>query len=209
MPNTPDARGRILNAAIKSFAEKSFAGSRIDDIAKAANVPKSLIYYHFKSKDNILEVLIQELLSEFKELLAIAKNDNHDDKPKTMKYKLQEHYSGFIKKNVDLIRILLIESLKKDNEIPLIFKIVEELVNGDSKNMKDDASYDLNERLIAEFFTSLVPIYSFFCFQEKWCNYFEINENDLKQIFLNVYEQTHGAYHKNHDEEVFNEREDY
>jgi len=205
MPNIPDARGRILNAAIKSFAQKSFAGSRIDDVAKIANVPKSLIYYHFKSKDNILEVLIHEFLKEFKGLLKIAQNDSHDDKPKIMKYKLQEHYSEFIKRNVDLIRILFIESLKKDNEIPLIFKIVEELVNGDSKKMKDGASYDLNERLIAEFFTSLIPIYSCFCFQEKWCSYFEINEDDFRQIFLSVYEKTHGEYHKNHDQEACNE----
>ncbi len=199
MPNTPDARERILDAAIKSFAEKSFAGSRIDDIAKIAKVPKSLIYYHFKSKDNILEVLIQEFSNDFETLLEIAKNDSHDDKPKTMKYKLEEHYAEFIKKNVDLIRILLIEALKKDMGSTLLFKTVEKLVNYDSEKIKVGNSYNRNERLITEFFTSLMPIYSLFCFQEKWCEYFKINENELKQIFMDVYEQTHGAYHKNHN----------
>lgn len=199
MPNMPDARGRILSAATKIFAEKSFAGSRIDDIAKTANVPKSLIYYHFKNKDDMLEVLINDFMTEFKQLLQIAKNDTHKDKSKTMKYKLEKHYSEFIKKNVDLIRIMLIESLKKDTETPSIFKIVEEMVNHDSEKMKSNPSYDLNERLIAEFFTSLVPIYSFFCFQEKWCDYFDIEQKDAKQIFMNVYAGTHGAYHENHD----------
>lgn len=198
MANIPDARGRILKAAIKNFSEKSFAGSRIDDIAKTANVPKSLIYYHFKSKDNILEVLVNEFLCEFKELLKIGKNDNHNNKSSTMKYKFEEHYSDFVKKNVDLIRIILIESLKKDTEIPSIFKIVEELVNNDSDKIKDSDSYDINERLIAEFFTSLIPIYSFFSFKEKWCEYFKIDEKYLSEMFLNIYEQTHGAYHKNH-----------
>lgn len=199
MSNLPDARGRILEAAIQSFAKMTYAGSRIDDIAKAANVPKSLIYYHFKSKENILEVLIQEFLQEFKELLIIADKDNHEDKQKTIKYKLQEHYRQFIQKNVDLIRIILVESLKKDDNVPLVFRIVEELVNSDGSKMKESNSYEFNERLIAEFFTSLVPIYSFYCYQEKWCNYFKINETDLSKIFITVYEQTHGAYHKNHN----------
>lgn len=113
MPNMPDARNRILNAAAKIFAEKSFEGSRIDEIANTANVPKSLIYYHFKNKDDILTVLIENCLAEYKQLLQIAKNDDHNDKQKTMTDRLEKHYSDFILKNVDLLRIMLIESLKK------------------------------------------------------------------------------------------------
>jgi len=199
MPNIPDARARILNAASKVFAKKSFAGSRIDEIAKTANVPKSLIYYHFKNKDDMLDVLISDFMTEFRQLLQISINDSHKDKSKTVAYKLEKHYSKFIKKNVDLIRIILIESLKKDTEVPSIFQIVGELVNNDNEEMKTSSSYDLNERLIAEFFTSLVPIYSFFCFEEKWCDYFDIEQECFKKLFINVYNATHGAYHENHD----------
>lgn len=198
MPNTPDARGRILEAAVTCFAEKSFAGARIDDISKLANVPKSLIYYHFKSKEHILEVLIQDFLDEFRKLLEIAKDDDHVDKSNAMKERLQNHYLDFMKKNVDLVRILLIESLKKETKLPLIFKTVEEMVNNESDKIKKGDTYDRNERLIAEFFTSLVPLYSLFCFQEKWCEYFGIENGQMQRIFMDVYEQTHGAYHKNH-----------
>lgn len=199
MGNIPDARGRILCAATKIFAEKSFAGSRIDDIAKTANVPKSLIYYHFKSKDAILETLMNDFIANLRELLKIARTDSHKEKTATIKYKLEKHYSDFIKKNVDLIRILLIESLKKDTDNPLLFKIVEELVSSDGEEMTGEGSYDKNERLVAEFFTSLVPIYTFFCFQERWENYFEISQQNLQSIFIDIYEKTHGVYHKNHE----------
>lgn len=64
----PDARQRILDAAVSVFAEKSFEGSRIDEIAKEANVPKSLIYYHFRSKDEMLDVLMNGFIRDYEEL---------------------------------------------------------------------------------------------------------------------------------------------
>ena len=58
---SPNAKGRILDMAKEIFAKKGFDGSRVDEIAKAAKVPKSLIYYHFKSKDAILEELLDSV----------------------------------------------------------------------------------------------------------------------------------------------------
>ena len=199
MVNTPDARGRILSAAIKIFAEKSFAGSRISDIANMAKVPNSLIYYHFKSKEDILGVLISDCLDEYKQLLQIAKNDDHSDKPNTMANRLENHYSDFALKNIDLIIIMIFESLKKNTEKPYLFKVVEGLVEKDSETIKTSDSYNLNERLMAEFFTSLMPICLFHCFRKKWCDYFCMDQKDYNQLFMTLIAETHGAYHKNHD----------
>lgn len=43
----------ILEAALKVFIEKGFAGASISKIAKAANINQSLIYHHFKSKEDL------------------------------------------------------------------------------------------------------------------------------------------------------------
>jgi len=196
MSNVPDARGRILSAAVKVFAEKSFEGSRIADIAKIANVPNSLIYYHFKNKDDILEVLIKNVLDEYSQLLQIAKNDSHSNKTKTIADRIENHYWGFALKNVDLIRIMLIESLKKSADMPSIFKAVEELIKNDSEVIKAN-DYSIHERLVAEFFTIQVPIFIFLCFKKQWCDYFNIAEEDLNRLFTNLIAETHGAYHKN------------
>jgi AcrR family transcriptional regulator len=67
--NIPNARERILQTAVKIFAEKSFEGSRIDEIAREAKVPKSLIYYHFKNKDAILEALTENFINEYMKLI--------------------------------------------------------------------------------------------------------------------------------------------
>jgi len=47
------SRRRILNHALKDFAEHGFAGARVDRIARRARVDKNLIYHYFKSKENL------------------------------------------------------------------------------------------------------------------------------------------------------------
>ena len=43
----------ILKAALSLFIEKGFAGASISQIAKIAQVNQSLIYHHFKSKEDL------------------------------------------------------------------------------------------------------------------------------------------------------------
>jgi Transcriptional regulator len=199
--NILDAKNRILQAAIKIFAAKSFEGSRIDEIAEEAGVPKSLIYYHFKSKDEILEVLIHGFIREYTGLLQVAQNDTHQSKVAELPERMQSHYRDFAIKNADLIRIILMDSLKKSAKQPVIYKIVEALVELDEKSelKKDHAHYDRNERLVAEFFTSLIPTYAYLCFYDSWLDYFKIEKEEFNRLFLKIYMATHGAYHQNHE----------
>jgi AcrR family transcriptional regulator len=44
---------KILEAARHEFSEFGLEGSRVDGIAKRAGVNKAMIYYHFKSKDEL------------------------------------------------------------------------------------------------------------------------------------------------------------
>ena len=198
--NNPDARNRIMKAAIKVFAEKSFEGSRIDEIAIEAQVPKSMIYYHFKSKDEILEVLTQNFLQEYLNLIKVAEEDTHQTKAVEMKKRFENLYSSFQERNADLIRIILIDSLKKSNEKPLVFRIVEKMIETEMKFpiYKDGQNYDYQERVVAEFFTNIIPNYAYICFSEAWAEYFNTNKGDLDNIFNNVMIESHGAYHKYH-----------
>lgn len=54
-------RHKIFAAALDEFAEHGRAGARVDRIAAAAGVNKAMIYYHFKSKDQ----LYLDTLTEF------------------------------------------------------------------------------------------------------------------------------------------------
>lgn len=59
MPRNSDrTRQRILDAAYVQFRRKGFTRVGVDEIAAAAKVTKRTLYYHFKSKDELLAVVL-------------------------------------------------------------------------------------------------------------------------------------------------------
>jgi AcrR family transcriptional regulator len=60
MPSSkdPDRRDRILDAASSVFAEKGFAGARVDDIASRAGVNKAMLYYHVGDKTALYSAVL-------------------------------------------------------------------------------------------------------------------------------------------------------
>jgi AcrR family transcriptional regulator len=195
--NLPNARERILNAAVKIFAEKSFEGSRIDEIAGEAKVPKSLIYYHFKSKEDILQVLVDNFITEYLALISDTVEESHQEKAEELPNRMQDQYYEFGQKNADLVRVILIDSLKKSKEKPVLFQMIDAMIAKEAEH-KEAEDYDVQERRIAEFFTSFMPNYAYICFAASWSEYFRLDRKEFDRLYLKVYEETHGAYHRTH-----------
>lgn len=195
--NIPNARERILSAAVKVFAEKGFEGSRIDEIAREANVPKSLIYYHFKSKNEILEVLTSNFIEEYTRLAQTDPGKTQGEKADGLANRMQNVYYEFGTQNEDLLRVMMIDSLKKSTERPVLFQAIDALLKKEAEN-NTDPDYDIQERRIAEFFTSFIPSCAYICFAESWCRCFGMERETFDRLFLKAYTATHGAYHKNH-----------
>ncbi|HEX3047913.1 MAG TPA: TetR/AcrR family transcriptional regulator [Bacillota bacterium] len=195
--NIPDAKNRILQAAVKVFAEKSFEGSRIDEVAREAGVPKSLIYYHFKSKNEIFEVLISNFIQEFMALLQVTENNTHQSKADKLSQWLRDS-RAFGEKNADLVRIMFIESLKKSNREPIVFKVVEAMVAAEEKlvQARNPEQYNRNERLVTKFFTGLIPNYAYLCFAESWTQYFGVERKEFDGLYAKIMTTTHEAYHR-------------
>ena len=55
-----DTRSRVLGAAAEEFAANGLAGARVDRIARLAGVNKAMIYYHFASKENLYQTIIDQ-----------------------------------------------------------------------------------------------------------------------------------------------------
>ena len=53
-------RARILEAALREFAAKGFAGARVEPIAEAAGVNKRMLYHYFGSKEGLYEAVLGE-----------------------------------------------------------------------------------------------------------------------------------------------------
>lgn len=60
-------RAALLSTAIREFAEKGFAGARVDEIANRAGVNKQLLYHHFGNKDDLYRVALETVYSEIRE----------------------------------------------------------------------------------------------------------------------------------------------
>jgi len=59
MPSTDD----ILDVAAAVFAEMGYAGARVDEIAKAANVNKATLYYRIGDKDALYEAILKRIFA--------------------------------------------------------------------------------------------------------------------------------------------------
>jgi len=66
-----DPRKRIWNAALKHFAASGYAGTGVQQIVDEAGVTKPTLYYHFGSKAELYEKLIE---SAYTERLKIIEN---------------------------------------------------------------------------------------------------------------------------------------
>lgn len=110
------------------------------------------------------------------------------------------NYLIFLENNNDFLRVILIESLKKNNTTTSIFKVIELLMNFEGKSSNNKDIVDCNkthDRWVAEFFTSVIPCVMFSCYKDKWSNYFKADEERLTNDFKTAYLMTHGEYHKN------------
>ena len=60
-----NSRETILLAAERIFADAGLAGARTDAIAAAAGVNKALLYYYFKSKEDLYEAVLEKHFMDF------------------------------------------------------------------------------------------------------------------------------------------------
>src|ERR1700728_4001502 len=71
-------RTRILDSALELFSEQGFDGTTLQQIADRLGFTKAAIYYHFRSKDDLLQALVSPALTGLDELLAA-----HEGQPDT------------------------------------------------------------------------------------------------------------------------------
>ncbi|GAA3487232.1 MULTISPECIES: TetR/AcrR family transcriptional regulator [Streptomyces] len=75
MPKKVDRTARreeLLDAALRVFARKGFAASRIDDVAAEAGIAKGSVYLSFDSRDALLEAVFQRYAARSEQALAAA-----------------------------------------------------------------------------------------------------------------------------------------
>lgn len=69
MPRNPtETRFNILHSARGLFSNYGFIATSLDDILGASGVTKGGFYHYFRSKDHLCEILLDEVIEEYKAL---------------------------------------------------------------------------------------------------------------------------------------------
>ncbi|HEU5308208.1 MAG TPA: helix-turn-helix domain-containing protein [Acidimicrobiia bacterium] len=72
-----DTRERILTVANELFTEQGYEGTSLREIADRLDITKAALYYHFRSKDEILQTLLEPFDVLIEEMLQRL-DDAHD-----------------------------------------------------------------------------------------------------------------------------------
>lgn len=109
-----DTKSKILEAALKVFAEKGYHSSSVEDIVSASSVSKGGLYFHFPSKKDIFLALVEEMGKILIDKIQEAASKGADPKAKA-KRALEKGFYLFFKYK-KLARFLLIEVLVSGKE---------------------------------------------------------------------------------------------
>lgn len=226
MPSNKDepekTKKRIIEVAEKRFSDKGFDATRVDDIAKDAGVNKALIYYYFKSKEEILNHLIERLFGDFSVIvMEFVKNnivpmlekgqlDIHQDHwafisvADAQKYHdaLMRYYEkivDFTLSHRQIIRILIFESLKSGKHHNALFYLQDLIYNREKSlfyqtiwNLDQDLTYS-SDHIVSKFFFSFIPIFNFAAYFDDYVASSKMKESELRASFLCAYQKMESA----------------
>ncbi|MEC8665627.1 MAG: TetR family transcriptional regulator [Pseudomonadota bacterium] len=77
--DSEQTREDILNASVRIFSEKGVSQATLDEIAKAANVTRGAIYWHFENKFQIFEALHDRLHQPFVSMILQDLEKDHPE----------------------------------------------------------------------------------------------------------------------------------
>ncbi|MGW5866391.1 TetR/AcrR family transcriptional regulator [Streptomyces sp. NPDC055239] len=98
-----DTRQRIQDVALELFAEQGYEKTSLREIAEHLEVTKAALYYHFKTKEDILTSIFEDLTRPIDELMEWGK-----DQPRTLETKrtILTRYSEILKDASPLFRFM-------------------------------------------------------------------------------------------------------
>src|SRR5215813_10377567 len=68
-----DTRSRLRELALQLFAEQGYEQTSLREIAERLCVTKAVLYYYFKSKEDIVRSLVEDYMAEIDQLISWCK----------------------------------------------------------------------------------------------------------------------------------------
>ncbi len=109
-----DVRAEILTHATRLFAEQGYDGTSVQQIADAVGIRKPSLLYHFKSKDDLREQVLSQMLAHWNAVLPglLLKASTEERFDATM-----EALSEFFIEDPERARLFLRETLDRPEQM--------------------------------------------------------------------------------------------
>jgi len=105
----------ILNAAVKVFTRKGFAGARMEEIAKEAGINRALLHYYFRDKETMFNIIFE---TRFKEFFTGLFGVFQSEVPLQDKIKnIIDHEISVLSKHPDLARFVIMEIAQQPDRL--------------------------------------------------------------------------------------------
>src|SRR4029077_16266286 len=99
----PDTRQRIQSVALELFAKQGYDKTSLREIAERLDVTKAALYYHFKSKEDIVASLVEDYFGQMDDLIAWGRTQ-----PRTPEFRAQvlNRYYRIVAEGAAVFRML-------------------------------------------------------------------------------------------------------
>jgi len=115
-----DPRQRLLDAGLKQFANRGYAGTSVQDITEDAKVTKPTLYYYFQSKEGLFQALVDQAMDE---RLKLMREAAPADMPTVDQLTaIIVAVTGFANRQPDLLRLCFSIAFAAPGEFPSGFK---------------------------------------------------------------------------------------
>jgi TetR/AcrR family transcriptional regulator len=154
---------RLLKAATFEFAERGFAGARIDEIARRAKLNKQLIYHYYGGKQQLYAAVLTDMV---RHLQTDGVGWLGQDRDPGRNLDLQLRLLETVRKNSigrQWVRLLMFEALEADDTIHLedarrrVYEGGVRVVEAAQKRGEIDPAFDAKMLRMALFGLALVP----------------------------------------------------
>ena len=98
-----DTRSRVQKVALELFAEQGYEKTSLREIAERLGVTKAALYYHFKSKEDIVHSFTDDYFAEIDALLDWAKDQPRND---ATRREILDRYVGVVLSGSEVFRFL-------------------------------------------------------------------------------------------------------
>lgn len=105
----PNARERILLAALQIFSEQGFDGARTRDIAERAGANLGLLAYYFEGKEQLWRAAVSRAFEDLRTELGgaiAAQNESDPEDDRARIARLLRHFVRFVARRPEFMRLM-------------------------------------------------------------------------------------------------------